>query len=66
MELDRRLAEHDANPNDAVPWSEVKALALAWMERWVFRLCFVAQPAPSLSKRRHDTKLSRKILEWNL
>ncbi|WP_089724929.1 addiction module protein [Candidatus Thiosymbion oneisti] len=33
MELDRRLAEHDANPNDVVPWSEVKASALARMER---------------------------------
>ena len=24
-ELDRRLADHDANPNDVVPWEEVKA-----------------------------------------
>jgi putative addiction module component (TIGR02574 family) len=28
-ELDRRLANHVANPNDVVPWSEVKAAALA-------------------------------------
>jgi len=28
-ELDRRLADHLANPNDVIPWSEVKALALA-------------------------------------
>jgi putative addiction module component (TIGR02574 family) len=28
-ELDRRLAEHLANPEDGVPWSEVKAAALA-------------------------------------
>lgn len=28
-ELDRRLADHDANPDDVVPWSEVKAAALA-------------------------------------
>ncbi len=28
-ELDRRLAEHLANPNDVIPWSEVKAAALA-------------------------------------
>lgn len=28
-ELDRRLADHLANPNDVVPWSEVKAAALA-------------------------------------
>jgi putative addiction module component (TIGR02574 family) len=24
-ELDRRLAEHQANPNDVVSWSEIKA-----------------------------------------
>ena len=29
IELDRRLADHLANPNDVVPWSEVKAAALA-------------------------------------
>lgn len=28
-ELDRRLAEHEANPDDVVSWSEVKASALA-------------------------------------
>ena len=28
-ELDRRLADHLANPNDVVSWSEVKAAALA-------------------------------------
>jgi putative addiction module component (TIGR02574 family) len=28
-EIDRRLADHLANPNDVVPWSEVKAAALA-------------------------------------
>ena len=28
-ELDRRLADHLANPNDVVSWSEVKATALA-------------------------------------
>ena len=28
-ELGRRLADHLANPNDVVPWSEVKAAALA-------------------------------------
>ena len=28
-ELDRRLADHLANPNDVVPWSEVKAAVLA-------------------------------------
>jgi len=28
-ELDRRLADHLANPDDVVPWCEVKAAALA-------------------------------------
>ena len=28
-ELDRRLADHLANPDDVVPWSEVRAAALA-------------------------------------
>jgi putative addiction module component (TIGR02574 family) len=28
-ELDRRLADHLANPNDVIPWNEVKAAALA-------------------------------------
>jgi putative addiction module component (TIGR02574 family) len=29
IELDRRLADHLANPNDVVSWSEVKAAALS-------------------------------------
>jgi putative addiction module component (TIGR02574 family) len=29
LELDRRLADYLANPDDVVPWSEVKAAALA-------------------------------------
>ena len=28
-ELDRRLENHLANPDDVIPWSEVKAAALA-------------------------------------
>ncbi len=28
-ELERRLAEHEANPEDLIPWEEVKAQALA-------------------------------------
>jgi putative addiction module component (TIGR02574 family) len=28
-ELDRRLADHIANPDDGTPWAEVKAEALA-------------------------------------
>lgn len=32
-ELDRRLADHEANPDDVVPWSEVKSSALAHIGR---------------------------------
>jgi putative addiction module component (TIGR02574 family) len=32
-ELDRRLADHAANPADAVPWAEVEAAALARFEK---------------------------------
>ena len=32
-ELDRRLADHEANPDDVVPWGEVKASALAHIGR---------------------------------
>lgn len=32
-ELERRLADHEANPDDAVPWSEVKKSALARIRR---------------------------------
>jgi putative addiction module component (TIGR02574 family) len=32
-ELDRRLADLDARPDDVVPWSDVKAAALARMGR---------------------------------
>ena len=32
-ELDRRLADHAANPDDVVPWEQVKAEALARFER---------------------------------
>lgn len=28
-ELERRLADHEANPEDVVPWEQVKAEALA-------------------------------------
>jgi len=31
-ELDRRLAEYDANPDDVVPWEDVKADALRRLE----------------------------------
>lgn len=29
LELDRRLADHEANPEDVIPWEQVKAEALA-------------------------------------
>ena len=29
QELDRRLADHTANPDDVVPWEQVKSEALA-------------------------------------
>ncbi len=32
-ELDRRLADHEANPDDVVPWDEVKTSALARIGR---------------------------------
>ena len=32
-ELDRRFNEHEANPDDVVPWSEVKTAALAHIGR---------------------------------
>ena len=33
IELDRRLEDHLANPDDLVPWEEVKAAALARVKR---------------------------------
>ena len=32
-ELDRRLADHQANPNDVLAWSDVKTAALARIGR---------------------------------
>jgi putative addiction module component (TIGR02574 family) len=32
-ELERRLADHAANPGDVVPWEQVKAEALARFQR---------------------------------
>lgn len=32
-ELDRRLADHLADPDDVLPWSEVKASALSRIRR---------------------------------
>lgn len=32
-ELERRLAEHEANPRDVVPWEQVKADALARFQK---------------------------------
>ena len=33
QELDRRLAEHEANPNDVIPWERVEAEARARLKR---------------------------------
>lgn len=33
QELERRLADHQANPGDVVPWETVKAEALARFQR---------------------------------
>lgn len=33
LELERRLADHAANPDDVVPWTQVKAEALARFKR---------------------------------
>ena len=38
MELDRRLADHEANPDDVLPWDKVKVSALAHIGRWASRL----------------------------
>jgi putative addiction module component (TIGR02574 family) len=32
LELERRVAEDDANPNEVVPWEQVKAQALARLQ----------------------------------
>jgi putative addiction module component (TIGR02574 family) len=32
-ELDRRLADHEANPDDVLPWDEVKTSVLARIGR---------------------------------
>jgi putative addiction module component (TIGR02574 family) len=33
QELERRLADHEANPDDVIPWEEVRADALARARR---------------------------------
>jgi len=33
LELERRLADHAANPDDVVPWEQIKAEALARFKR---------------------------------
>jgi len=32
-ELDRRIADHEANPDDVVDWNDVKAAALSRIKR---------------------------------
>ncbi len=34
-ELDRRLADHEATPDDVVPWEEVKASITERLKRWL-------------------------------
>jgi putative addiction module component (TIGR02574 family) len=33
LELERRLSDHAANPDDVVPWEQIKAEALARFKR---------------------------------
>ena len=33
-ELDRRLADHEANPDDVVSWEEVQSSVTARLNRW--------------------------------
>ena len=33
-ELDRRIAEHDADPDDVIPWEQVRDEALARLRRF--------------------------------
>ena len=33
LELERRLAEDDANPDDCIPWEEVKTKAIERLKR---------------------------------
>lgn len=32
-ELERRLADHEANPDDVIPWEQIKAEALARFQK---------------------------------
>ncbi len=32
-ELDRRLAEHEKNPDDVIPWEEIRSEAIARLRR---------------------------------
>ncbi len=32
-ELDRRIADHDSNPDDVVPWEDIKASIAARLDR---------------------------------
>jgi putative addiction module component (TIGR02574 family) len=33
LEIERRLREHEANPNDVIPWERIRAEALARVRR---------------------------------
>jgi putative addiction module component (TIGR02574 family) len=64
-ELDRRLSEHAAHPDDVVPWGEVKHAALTRIRRWAYRYRFVILRAQSSSKRQHGTKVNGKTWASN-
>lgn len=33
QELDRRLADHEANPNEVIPWEQIEAAAVARFQK---------------------------------
>lgn len=49
-ELNRRLADSAANPEEIVPWDEVKESALTRIGRSTYRFRLVVPPAQSSSK----------------
>lgn len=49
-ELDRRRADHLANPDELVPWNEVKAAALDQIRPSACPSLFIARPVRSSSK----------------
>src|SRR5262249_27721726 len=62
QELERRLAEHEANPGDVVPWERVKAEARAGLGRGACLSSFVGRPAASSTRR--PTGMSNVAPVW--